>query len=462
MNSTKVIAIFDVGKTNKKLVLFDEQYKLVYEENKQLEETNDEDGFACEDVIALTKWVKSSFDQLLAEKRFDIKAVNFSAYGASFVYLDEELDTIPPLYNYLKPYPHGLQKKFYADYGGEPVIARQTASPVLGNLNSGMQLYRLKYEKPGIFKKIKWALHLPQYLSYILSSAIHSDITSIGCHTNLWDFQHNKYHQWVSQEGIDVKLPPVLSCGAVAGYVAGRIPVGVGLHDSSAALIPYMASFDEPFILLSTGTWCISLNPFNHSQLTNSELAQDCLCYLSYEGKPVKASRLFAGYEHDQQVKRLSLHYNKPNDYYTSVLYAPGIFDRLRPVANKIKKSGDEEMTAPSVFAGRDLAGFLNYEEAYHQLIADIISQQIKSTNLVLKGTNVKRIFVDGGFSKNVIYMHLLAEAFPAIEVYAASVPQASALGAALVIHAHWNTKPLPAGIIELQLYSVAPGVPMK
>ncbi|MGZ8509538.1 MAG: FGGY-family carbohydrate kinase [Chitinophagaceae bacterium] len=459
MNSTKVIAIFDVGKTNKKLVLFDEQYKLVYEENKQLEETSDEDGFTCEDVVALTRWVKDSFHRLLAEKKFDIKAVNFCAYGASFVYLDEELNVIPPLYNYLKPYPPELQKKFYDDHGGEFFIARQTASPVLGNLNSGMQLYRLKYEKPGILKNIKWALHLPQYLSYIFSSAIYADITSIGCHTNLWDFQHNKYHPWVSEEGLDFKLPPVLSCNAIAGYTLDKIPVGVGLHDSSAALIPYMASFDEPFILLSTGTWCISLNPFNHSQLTDSDLAQDCLCYLSYEGKPVKAARLFAGYEHDQQVKRLSLHYNKSYDYYASVLYTPGIPDRLKPPANKVEEGGDEAITA---FAERDLAGFLNYEEAYHQLIADITRQQIKSTNLVLKGTSVKRIFVDGGFSKNVIYMHLLAGGFPAIEVYAASVPQASALGAALVIHPHWNTKPLPAGIIELQLYSVAPGVPMK
>jgi sugar (pentulose or hexulose) kinase len=62
---------------------------------------------------------------------------------------------------------------------------------------------------------------------------------------------------------------------------------------------------------------------------------------------------------------------------------------------------------------------------------------------------------VDGGFSKNPIYMYLLAEAFPKIEVYAASVPQASALGAALAIHQHWNTKKLPSDIIDLKLYSV-------
>ncbi len=99
-----VIAIFDIGKTNKKLLLFDEHYKVVHEESRQLDETKDEDGFACEDVELLTQWVTDSFESLLKDDRFQIKAVNFSAYGASFVYLDKDLKVIPPLYNYLKPY----------------------------------------------------------------------------------------------------------------------------------------------------------------------------------------------------------------------------------------------------------------------------------------------------------------------------------------------------------------------
>ena len=455
MNKIPAIAIFDIGKTNKKLLVFDEQYKLLYEEIKQFEEINDEDGFACEDILQLTQWVKDSFKRLLDKKQFKVKAVNFSAYGASFVYLDDDLKVMLPLYNYLKPYPAELQKKFYKDYGGENLFARQTASPVLGSLNSGMQLYRLKYEKPTLFKKIKWALHLPQYISFILSSAICADITSIGSHTNLWDFRHNKYHKWVKQEGVEDKLPRILSCNAIAGYARHKIPAGTGLHDTSAALIPYLASFAEPFILLSTGTWCISLNPFNHARLNNSELGMDCLCYLSYAGKRVKASRLFAGYEHEQQVKRLSLYFNKPYDYFTSVVCDVSILNKLMPATKKVRKASRPVMIGESLFAERNLDDFVNYEEAYHQLISDIISQQIKSTSLVLKGTHVKRIFVDGGFSKNNIYMYLLAEAFPSVEVYAASLAQASALGAALAIHQHWNTKPLPADIINLRLFSV-------
>ena len=43
------------------------------------------------------------------------------------------------------------------------VFARKTASPLLGSLNSGLQLYRLKKEQPEVFQKIHHALHLPQY-----------------------------------------------------------------------------------------------------------------------------------------------------------------------------------------------------------------------------------------------------------------------------------------------------------
>lgn len=449
-----VIAIFDAGKTNKKLLLFDEQYKLLHEESVRLAEITDEDGFACEDIRALTAWVKDAFNNLRNNPAFDIKAVNCSAYGASFVYLDKQLNAFLPLYNYLKPYDARLQKQFYSAYGGESVIARQTASPVLGSLNSGLQLYRLKYERPDEFSRIERALHLPQYLSFILSSRLCTDITSVGCHTHLWDFERDCYHRWVTEEGLEAKFAPFVDCRyAMPSRQGIPIPVGTGLHDSSAALIPYLASFSEPFILLSTGTWCISLNPFNHIPLSDDELKQDCLCYLTYEGKPVKASRLFAGHEHEQQTKRLATHFSKSPAYYTTVSCDRQILSKFKPV--KIRKAGTGSGAIPSsVFASRDLNAFADFEEAYHQLIADLIEQQIEATCLVLKGTAVKKIFVDGGFSQNPIYMHLLAAAFPDIEVYAASVAQASALGAALAIHEHWNSKPLPGNLIELKSYT--------
>jgi len=50
--------------------------------------------------------------------------------------------------------------------------------------------------------------------------------------------------------------------------------------------------------------------------------------------------------------------------------------------------------------------------------------------------------------------MNLLAARFPDREVFAASMAQATAMGAALAIHNSWNQKPLPNDMIELKYFS--------
>ena len=457
MSALPVVAIFDVGKTNKKLFLFDEDYQLVFEKTARFTETVDEDGDPCENIENLRLSIFDSLREVFSLKAFSIKAINFSTYGASFVYLDAAGKPLTPLYNYLKRYPETLQQQFYDGYGGASKVAHETASPVLGSLNSGLQLYRLKHLQPAIFRKLKHALHLPQYMSFLITGHHCTDITSIGCHTQLWDFNKNTYHRWVRKERIETKLPPLCPADTVfpAAFPGNGYHVGIGLHDSSAALIPYLVNFQEPFILLSTGTWCISFNPFNHKPLTTEQLEQDCLCYLSYKGDPVKASRYFAGYEHEQEVKRIAAHFKQNPIRYRNIRYDQRILSRLkkgRPEHRKRKQQ--QQQLTDSGFALRDLRSFDSDIEAYHQLMLDIVAQQVRSTNLVLQDTPVRRIFVDGGFSKNTIYMNLMAAAYPGVEVFAASMAQASALGAALAIHDTWNSKAIPNDIIELKYYS--------
>ncbi|TDG35031.1 carbohydrate kinase [Pedobacter changchengzhani] len=452
-----VIAIFDVGKTNKKLFLLDEDYNIVYERSARFIETEDEDGEPCENLDSLKSSVYDSLQQVFQLKEFDIKAINFSTYGASFVYLDEKGKPLTPLYNYLKEYPEDLKNEFYAKYGGEDKVSQDTASPILGSLNSGLQLYRLKKEQPAIFKKVKWALHLPQYLSFLITGKAVADITSIGCHTHLWDFSKNQYHKWVKEEGIFEKLGtlmPADSCLPTT-YLGKEYEVGIGLHDSSAALIPYLANFAEPFVLLSTGTWCISLNPFNQIPLTAEELKQDCLCYMTYKGKAVKASRIFAGNEHEKQLTRIAKHFDRAAYLFKHLKFNPSIVLKLNYKFPENKEVATS-FSANSAFPDRDLNLFNTAEEAYHQFIFDLVKQQEYSLKLILSD-GVKRIFVDGGFSKNEIYMHLLSGAIPNTEVYASSVSQATAVGTALSIHTAWNESAVPTSIIQLKYYSALP-----
>ena len=459
------VAIFDIGKTNKKLFLFDEQYRIVWEKSEQFDEVPDEDGDLGEDLFRLAAWVAASLAEVMALPDFTVRAVNVSGYGASIVFIDRHGHPVAPLYNYLKKYPDSLWQQFLVDYGPEQVITRQTASPSLGSLNSGLQVYRFRHEKPEIWKNMAYALHLPQYLSYLISNQPVSDLTSVGCHTMLWDFDRQAYHRWVSAEGIGEKLAPIVPSDTTVAVKIGEksVQVGVGLHDSSAALIPYLASFTEPFLLISTGTWCVSMNPFNNRPLTPEELQYDCLNYMHYRGKPVKSARLFAGHEHEQQTKRLASHFQLPANAYKKIKYNPELIAQLRQRSARVTTEQDAKgrqmmSMQGSLFADRDLSDFGTYEEAYHQLMLDIVAQQVISTALVLTDTEdneppIRRIFVDGGFGNNPLYMNLLAAAFPDREVYAASVAQASALGAALAIHSHWNNGPLPKHCVALKGY---------
>lgn len=480
---TPVIAIFDVGKTNKKLLLFDAEYRVVFEEQTQWEEILDDDGFHGDDLDRLTTWLRTSLDAVLADSRFLVKAVNFAAYGASLVHLNDEGQPLTPLYNYLKPFPEDLHREFYGQFGSPEFFCAETASPDLGMLNSGLQLYWLKHVKPWIFRQIEHSLHLPQYASFALTGRPVAEITSIGCHTALWNFGLEKYHRWVFDEGLhslgQMVLPsfvtvkrnltprsPLLLRGGESflrdtpsqqerGPGGEVLEIGVGMHDSSAALVPYLMAFDEPFLLLSTGTWCIAMNPFSQEPLTVDELRRDCLSYLNFRGEPVKASRLFAGNEHERRVKWLSEYFGLPTDFYKHIGFDAALVASLRGRFVQARpEDADLGSLRDSAFADRNLNEFADATEAYHQLLLDLMAQQIASIRLARGGTAVTKLFVDGGFSRSPIYMHLLAEAFPDLDVYASELAQATALGAALVIAPSWNARPFGRELFKLKKFT--------
>jgi hypothetical protein len=423
---TPVIAVFDVGKTNKKVFLWSTAFEVVFEKQQLFSEILDEDGFACEDLSALQQWIVSTFTELCQMPEFELIGLNFSGYGASFVYIDRMGEPVAPLYNYLKPVTSPFP---YADFGGEEEFARKTASPILGNLNSGLQVYASTFKPfwPEVFK----ALHFPNYLASLFTGKFLSDITSIGCHTALWDFDKGQYHAWVSL--IEDKLALLSSASFIP---IDGINYGLGLHDSSAALVPYLRSMSADFVLLSTGTWCIAMHPFNGSLLTSVELANDVLCFLQPNGKTVKASRLFGGHFHEEQVSRMEKHFGGS---FTDLKFSDKVYE-LNPRASSVFECA---------FASRDLNDFPDLASAYDQFMVDLVGQQIFSLDLLMNDAPVKQLLVDGGFSKNEWYMRLLARAFPSIEVYAAEVAQASALGAALMVY----EGEIPKNLIQLKRY---------
>ncbi|MFY0626827.1 MAG: sugar kinase [Reichenbachiella sp.] len=434
-----VTLIFDIGKTNKKLFLFDENFVEVYHEYKQFDEITDDEGFPCEDINSLTQWVLDSTKRLLKHDTYAIKAINFSAYGASMVHLDESNKVIVPFYNYLKPFPKDLEDQFFEKYYGQDDFSQITSSPWLGFLNSGMQLYYLKYKKPEVYKQVHRSLHFPQYLSFLFSGKLVSDYTSIGCHTGLWDFRNHRYASWVINEGFEKLLTPTKQSSKVfdVNLEGKTVKVGVGVHDSSSALIPYIQQTDNPFGLISTGTWSISINFFNNGELDKSALDNDCLSFLSVKGLSVKASRLFLGQELKDQVEILESHFKCAPGSYKNVpfdaSFVPfGTAKKRLTFKYKYLKSARFGFEEPEETMYNN---FFNFEHAYHQLIHELTELQMASLNLSVGNSQLKDIYIDGGFSNNEVFTQMLANKMPHYQIYSTDFALGSALGAALLVN---------------------------
>lgn len=429
----KVTAVFDIGKTNKKFFLFDKDFKEVHKEYISFDEIEDEDGHPTENLQALQKWLKKVFNRILKAKEFEVKAINFSTYGASFVHIDANGEPLTPLYNYTKPLPKKIVDAFFKDHGPREAFLKTTGCADLSMLNSGLQLYWLKKEKPEVFKKIKYSLHLPQYLSYVFTGVPLSEYTSIGCHTALWDYDKKDYHSWVYNEEINKILPPIVSTETSINmnYNGNRIKIGVGIHDSSAALLPYVRSIKKKFVLISTGTWSIAFNPFTEKPISEDTEDKDAINYMRINGKPVKASRLFLGNEYKVQVEKLNAHFGVDDDYHRNVKFNYDTYLEInKDFKHFYKWEGIEDVDMPE----KTKIGYHEYEHAYHQLMIELVLLQIKCINKAIGEDTVSRLYVDGGFSDNDLYIKLLSHYFRGKKLRTTNASLGSALGAAISI----------------------------
>ncbi|MCW3806862.1 FGGY-family carbohydrate kinase [Plebeiibacterium marinum] len=437
MSAAKVIAVFDIGKTNKKILLFDQNLKVAYQLEQKFDTTVDEDGFECDDIKLIQNWMVDTLNAIIEEGKYDIQGINFSTYGASLAFLNKEGELLTPIYNYLKEISIEVQDDLFGKNGGVNEFCRRTASPSLGLLlNSGIQALWVKKDKKEVWDQVENVLHFPQYLSYVLTGQISSEPTSIGCHTFMWDFDNMQYHPWIKEEGISLPEPVNNDTVYAANLKGKEIKTGVGIHDSSASLVPYLENSKEKFILVSTGTWCISMNPYNEEPLTSDQLNNDCLCFLTPKKQQVKSSRLFMGYFHEKLVELLNKHYDIDADYYKTISYQP----ELEEILNK--KFGEGEVFFPDGIAGFDkgiekidLSGFDSFDQAYTRMVMELTKMCIASVELIIPANDeTKILYVSGGFARNPIFLNILTNHFSGKTVYTSEIDNASALGAALVI----------------------------
>lgn len=431
---TNVIAVIDIGKTNKKILLFDEKFDVVYRNATRFDEIKDEDGYPCDDIESIENWIQSEIKRLQQEGVYTIKAINFSTHGASLIYLDKNGKRITPLYNYLKPLELSEYCDIYDSYGGQEEFSRNTASPAYGMLNTGLQILKLKKEKPEFWEQVDAILHYPQYLSYLFTKQITADFTSVGAHTATWDFDKMEYHKWISENNI--KLPqPSNGKEAIISTVNGQsIAVGSGLHDSSSSIIPVLQKSDnKEFVMLSTGTWIIAMNPYSNEKLTQHQLKNNCLCFMTPEKQQIKSSMQFLGRIHEVYLEPLAKHFNEHIDKHLTLELDTTYCSQLIKENSRIflAEGIDTNFEAqPELFSK-----FKNYKEAYYHLTFEISKKVVSGIDLILDKNNaLKNIFISGGFNRNEMFVEFISQMKEGISVQIPNCKNESAFGAALLM----------------------------
>lgn len=437
----EVILIFDIGKTNKKYYLFDDRFDVLDQGQIEFEEVTDDDGDPADDIEGIESWILQILEQILSNPDYRIIGINFTTYGASFIHLSDKGTRVGYLYNYTKEFPLNLYEKFKKQYDPNGDRILNSGSPGIGMLNSGFQLYWIKYHKPELYRKIRYSLHFPQYLSYLLTRIPVSEYTSLGCHTALWNYSLKEYDHWVKMEKIDKKLATLVPAfqSINCRVLAQKIKIGIGIHDSSAALLPYLNAISDPFILISTGTWSVSLNPFSDEPLDAQDIANGCLYYMRPDGKPVIAQRLFLGYEYEHQVRSLSNKYKVSAKKIRKIKYDAKVDKKIRRNAERYFQFtylGENELGLPSPEIK------LNLKKIYHQLMAELVDLQIRALEHIIKNARIKSIIIDGGFIKNEVFLKMLVARIPGLPIYSSKTPAGSALGAAIALMPEcWSKK---------------------
>src|SRR5690606_3882012 len=124
--SIKVTVVFDIGKTNKKILLFDDEMNVVHVEQQAFTEVEDDEGFFTENIDALESWIDEGISWVVGDSRYDLESLNFSTYGASIVHIDEDGNRAIPFINYLKPLDQHVLDDFFRLYGSRDTFSVET------------------------------------------------------------------------------------------------------------------------------------------------------------------------------------------------------------------------------------------------------------------------------------------------------------------------------------------------
>ncbi|MFL4468452.1 FGGY-family carbohydrate kinase [Tateyamaria armeniaca] len=300
MRTSRRIAVIDIGKTNAKLALVDldtlTEIAVVTRPNTVLP------GPPWPHFDTEGHWA-FLLDALSAFHRdHGVDAISVTTHGASIALLDRAGGLAAPILDYEHPIPAEIAESYDAI---RPDFA-QTGSPRLaGGLNVGAQLHYQFSQDARLRDRTHAIVGYPQYWGARLTGEVACDVTSIGCHTDLWAPNAGTFSDLVDRLGIADKMAPVRLPRDVLGVILPEIamatglpkdtPVAVGIHDSNASLYPHILGQSAPLSVVSTGTWVIAMAL--GGRRVNLDPARDTLVNVNAFGDPVPSARFMGGRE---------------------------------------------------------------------------------------------------------------------------------------------------------------------
>jgi sugar (pentulose or hexulose) kinase len=301
------IAVIDIGMTNKKVACYDDSLRQLDARYRSFEPMI-VDGLPCHDLEAMEAWFLDELGQ--AGKRFPIRAVAVSAHGATFVCLGKDGKPAVPCVYYTHEPGEDFHSRFYERFGPAAELQASTGTPAFkAMINPAKGIFFAQEQFSREFKNTTAILPYPQYWGLRFSEKMGVESTYMGNHTYLWDQVKDKLSTVAEKLGIAPLLPDKLNkswdiLGTISDTVAAKtgLPketiVTMGIHDSNSALLPHFAKKGERgFILNSTGTWCVIMNPVEKYGFAPDELGKVVFFNISAFGMPVKTAIFLGGLE---------------------------------------------------------------------------------------------------------------------------------------------------------------------
>lgn len=294
------IAVIDIGKTNAKVVVLDAQTSTEIAAARTANRVLKSAPYPHYDIEGLWDFIISALKNFAASPGFD--AISITTHGASAAMLSADGSLALPVLDYEHGYPQAVQDA-YAQL--RPDFS-ETFSPGLSvGLNVGAQIHYLKSTFPADFARVATILTYPQYWAFRLTGVAANEVTSLGCHTDLWNPTAGTYSSLVDTLDIRRLMAPVRSAFDALGPVlpvlsqeiglTKPVPVYCGIHDSNASLLPHLVGNEAPFAVVSTGTWVISFGV--GGDLDHLDPKRDALANVDAYGRAVPSARFMGGRE---------------------------------------------------------------------------------------------------------------------------------------------------------------------